>query len=133
MIVDIDHFKKINDQYGHAAGDKVLASFGEAVRNNLRESDLACRLGGEEFALFLPNTSPEQARKFSERLHALIKEPVEYDDLSIRYTASMGLASYPEIEIINIEELLNVADKALYHAKKNGRNQTVIFNPDADS
>ena len=129
MVVDMDYFKKINDQYGHATGDRVLASFGKTVSNILRESDLACRLGGEEFALFLPNTSPEQAWKFSERLHAAIRGSViECDGLSIRYTASMGLTSFPEIVTKNIEELLNMADKALYSAKKNGRNQTAIFN-----
>lgn len=123
----MDYFKEINDQFGHATGDKVLASVGNLIRKKLRSSDLACRLGGDEFIFFLPKTSSEQAWKFSERMHKALKEIEKYSDIPIQCTASMGLASYPEIETRDIEELYKAADKALYRAKENGRNQTRIF------
>jgi len=127
IILDIDDFKNVNDQYGHIAGDKTLVSFGESVRTTLRESDLACRFGGDEFVFLLPNTSSAQAGIFTERLHSKIREAVEVDDLRINYTASMGLATYPEAATENIDEVIRVADKALYHAKNNGGNQTQVF------
>lgn len=132
IIVDLDNFKKINDQYGHAAGDKTLESFGKAVRNTFRESDLACRFGGDEFVFFLPNTSSKQAWYFSERLQAVIREAIEHDDLLIHYTASMGLVTFPEVIAKNIEEVIRAADKALYRAKTNGGNHTQVFNANRD-
>jgi len=128
IILDIDDFKNVNDQYGHIAGDKTLVSFGESVRTTFRESDLASRFGGDEFLFFLPNTTSAQARIFSERLHSKIREAVEVDDLRINYTASMGLATYPEAAVEHIDEIISAADKALYHAKNNGGNQTQVFN-----
>lgn len=127
LIVDLDCFKGINDQYGHTVGDMVLTSFGKLVRNNLRESDLACRLGGDEFLFFLPKTSSDKAWNFSGRLHAALREIEECDGKPIRYTASMGLTSYPEMGTGNVDELFKAADKALYRAKMNGKNQTVIY------
>lgn len=126
LIVDLDHFKKINDQYGHAGGDRVLESFGKIISNISRKSDLAGRIGGEEFAFFLPYTSAEKAYNFAECLHQAMKDSViEYGSLSIQYTASIGLAFFPKM--LNIEEALSIADKALYRAKKNGRNQSVML------
>ncbi|MBT3320664.1 MAG: GGDEF domain-containing protein [Anaerolineae bacterium] len=128
VMVDFDHFKKINDQYGHDAGDKVLAAFGKTVLKIMRESDLACRFGGEEFAFFLSNTAQTQALKFSERLHIAIRESsINYEGASIQYTVSMGIASYPKARIKNVQGFLKVADKGLYIAKENGRNQTKIY------
>ena len=74
IIIDIDHFKKVNDTHGHSAGDQALETFGEILRSTLRKSDLACRYGGEEFALFLPKTNADEAQNFSARLHHLVKE-----------------------------------------------------------
>ncbi len=127
IIVDIDDFKNVNDQYGHIAGDKTLKSFGEAVRITLRESDLPSRFGGDEFVFFLPNTSSRQARIFTDRLHSKIREVVKIDGLRINYTASMGLATYPEVATENIDEIISAADKALYQAKNNGGNQTQVI------
>jgi diguanylate cyclase (GGDEF)-like protein len=128
VIMDIDNFKKINDQYGHISGDLVLESFANAVRTSIRDSDLASRFGGDEFVFFLPNTSADQAGMFAERLHSKIRTPVEVDGLQIRYTASMGLATCPDVFTINIDYVIGMADKALYHAKNMGGNQTQVFN-----
>ena len=127
VVVDIDNFKSINDQYGHIAGDKVLESFGEVVRNTFRESDLSCRFGGDEFVFFLPNTSSEEAQLFTERLHAKIKDAVEVDRGRIEYTASIGVATYPDVASYHIDDVIKAADRALYHAKNMGRNQTQVI------
>ncbi|MBN2402817.1 MAG: GGDEF domain-containing protein [Spirochaetes bacterium] len=132
LAIDLDHFKKINDQYGHAAGDRVLKSFGKIMRQISRESDLAGRIGGEEFALFLPATNAEKATAFAERLHQAVRETiVKGNGAPITFTASIGLAYFPKT--VNIEKALSMADKALYSAKKNGRNQTVIYDAELEN
>ena len=128
MILDLDHFKDINDRYGHIAGDKVLASFGQTVQNISRKSDLAGRLGGEEFAFFLPGTSKQQSIQFANRLlEAINHSVIEYKGYAISYTSSIGLIAFPDTQIDDIEELLHLADKTLYDAKKNGRNQAKVY------
>ncbi len=128
IIIDIDHFKKINDSHGHAVGDQALENFGKILRSTLRKSDLACRYGGEEFALFLPKTSADKAESFSERLHRLIKEKrMKHDGIPIKYTLSIGIVSYPQTRANAVEGLLNMADRALYRAKETGRNRTVCY------
>ncbi len=132
LIVDLDHFKKINDQYGHIAGDRVLESFGAIMRQVSRESDLTGRLGGEEFAVFLPATTAENAYYFAERLHKAVREAVTvWNGIPIKYTVSIGLAHFPQA-LDTIGKALSVADKALYSAKKKGRNQTVVYDTDLD-
>ena len=127
LLIDLDHFKKINDKFGHAAGDRVLKSFGKILKQISRESDLAGRIGGEEFAFFLPATDTKSADVLANRLHAAIREnTIEWNGEAIRYTTSIGLAFFPHT-VNNIENALNSADKALYSAKKRGRNQTVIY------
>ena len=126
VIVDLDDFKQINDLHGHAGGDSVLAAFGEAVRNTLRESDCSGRYGGEEFAFYLPNTSPDQAIEVLDRLQKTIKtSPVKFAGNPIRYTVSMGVAQYTHVE--TLRELVDSADIALYHAKRNGKDRTTVF------
>jgi len=133
LVVDLDHFKSINDNFGHANGDKVLETFGKVVSQIVRRSDLACRLGGEEFAFLLPNTSAEQAWDFSKRLHEVIKKTVvEHNGFAIQFTLSIGIAAFPKDSVENVEKSLNIADKAMYHAKRNGRNQSVIYNENHD-
>ncbi|MBN2041540.1 MAG: GGDEF domain-containing protein [Spirochaetes bacterium] len=132
LIIDLDHFKRINDEYGHAAGDRVLEEFGRVLKQVSRESDLAGRIGGEEFALFLPVTSEENARILAERIHKAISESVvECNGRQIKYSVSIGLAFFPRT-VNNIKIALNYADKALYSAKKNGRNQTVVYHTDME-
>ncbi len=128
IMLDLDYFKTINDRYSHAAGDKVLNSVGRLFTATVRVSDLAGRIGGEEFAFLLPNTPNSQAQNLAERLHDVIREnPTMHNDLKIWCTASIGLISYPESPTEGFEELLSLADKALYQAKENGRNQTQIY------
>ena len=128
LVVDFDHFKSINDEFGHASGDRVLETFGKVADKVSRRSDLVGRLGGEEFAFLLPNTSAEQAWDFSERLHEAIKNTiVEYDGFAIRFTLSIGIAAFPKGRVENIEKALGMADKAMYQAKNNGRNQSAIY------
>lgn len=127
-IMDLDNFKKINDKFGHVAGDKTLVSFSNIAKSTCRESDLICRFGGDEFLFFLPNTTSEQAVSFLERFIVVINEDIEHGDLEIPYTVSIGIASFPDLDIENMEEIIIAADKALYQAKQNGGNQIRVFN-----
>ncbi len=130
LVVDLDHFKSINDQFGHAHGDRVLETYGRIASHVARRSDLAGRLGGEEFAFLLPNTSAEQAWNFSERLHETIRNTViEHDGDAIHFTISIGIATVTreELNSKDLEKVLSLADQAMYQAKQQGRNQSVIF------
>ena len=128
IILDLDKFKSINDSYGHPAGDEVLKHFGKTMKTIFRKSDLIGRIGGEEFALLLPNTSQKDAVTLSDRLHSLVRGSIiQYDQFSIKYTISIGLVSLLVNEVDTIESLLKNADKSLYFAKENGRDCTAIF------
>jgi len=123
IMVDIDHFKNINDTYGHPIGDEVLRQLAKLLHDSVRSIDMAARYGGEEFALVLINTDERGALKFSERLRksaASMKIPA--DGETIQITVSLGLASYPR-DTRNKDELIELADTALYHSKENGRNR----------
>lgn len=121
VMVDVDHFKKINDTYGHALGDVVLQKVAAVLQKNIRQSDLLCRYGGEEFCLLLPYSDPESATEAAERFRRRI---AEHDFSGVHVTASMGVSSMTE-DVENPQEMLNRADKCLYVAKRNGRNQVV--------
>jgi len=117
MMIDIDNFKRINDTYGHSAGDKVLIQFADILRNNVRKVDIVVRLGGEEFAVVLPQTCRENALKMAERIKQSVEEETfTFDYANEKITVSIGTvtANFP----INIDRLLNYADKALYKAKE---------------
>lgn len=130
MIIDLDHFKSINDRYGHPAGDAVLKLFANVINSVARRSDIIGRIGGEAFAVVLPNTSTTRALEFSDRLHGAINQAVlTFNDSAIRYTASIGLSEFDTDSEDSIDELLARADLALYQAKQAGRNQTATFNP----
>ena len=130
MIVDLDHFKSINDRYGHPAGDAVLRLFADIINSVARRSDIIGRLGGEEFAIVLPSTTTAEALEFSERLHGAIHKAVlKYKGAAIKYTASIGLTEFDTDSEDGIDELLARADLALYQAKQDGRNRTATFNP----
>ena len=128
IIADLDNFKEINDQFGHQTGDQPLETLGTAIQDSLRESDLACRYGGDEFTFFLPNTDTDQARAFCERLQQIMQESVSFSGLDIELTASIGIASYPENNAEFLEDLLSRADTALYQVKKTGGNQSRFYN-----
>jgi len=123
IMMDIDYFKRINDDYGHSAGDEVLHSVSGLMRMLVREIDIVARMGGEEFAFLLPETSLENAAILAERLRSEIERlVVTSDGQEIRLTASFGVAMCND-KIHSIEALLRKADDALYVAKRGGRNQ----------
>lgn len=124
-MADLDYFKRLNDTYGHAAGDAVLRAFAEQVRETLRQSDLVCRYGGEEFAFLFPEISPDETARLAERLRvACVAHAVLLPDgRSVTATVSIGLADASECPI---EIALKNADEALYEAKRLGRNRVVI-------
>lgn len=129
LIIDLDHFKSINDRFGHPAGDAVLKLFADVVNSVARRSDISGRLGGEEFAMLLPSTNTTEALEFCERLHSAIgKAVLKHQDSVIRYTVSIGLTASSFGNLDSIENLLAHADLALYQAKRDGRNQTAVFN-----
>lgn len=123
LLVDIDHFKQVNDTHGHLAGDRVLQAVSAALLEGLRPMDLAARTGGEEFAVVLPNVSPASARSIAERLRERIgAASVALDAGAICVTASVGGAIAPAWERTDAERLLALADQHLYVAKRRGRN-----------
>lgn len=124
IIADIDYFKKINDTYGHLAGDVALKHFAQILKENLRKSDLVFRIGGEEFLILLPNTTLEEAAKIAENLRAKLElTPLIYDGKTIKLTASFGVAQLKDGQLLN--QLIEEADKKLYTAKREGRNKVV--------
>ncbi|MFL5962023.1 MAG: diguanylate cyclase [Gaiellaceae bacterium] len=126
VFADLDDFKQVNDRYGHAAGDEVLKAFARALRQTVRESDVAGRWGGEEFALVLSRTDAAGGARFAERARAVIAaSEVEMPNGDIcSVTASFGVASYPESR--ELGEILAAADSALYAAKREGKNRVVV-------
>ncbi len=131
IMADLDHFKTVNDRFGHPFGDLVLAVTAQALRGNVRESDVVARYGGEEFVLMLPETSRAEAMVVAEKLRAAI-EAQDYTDgiQSTRITISLGVASLPESAPVDVEDLLRRADDALYAAKHGGRNRAVAASSD---
>jgi diguanylate cyclase (GGDEF)-like protein len=124
VMLDLDHFKALNDRFGHPAGDQVLASVGAAIRSTLREGDFAGRNGGEEFAVILPNTDALGASAVAEKLRKAIAE-ILVPGVDVDITASLGVAAYPE-HGLSPERLERLADAALYVAKRSGRNRVEI-------
>ena len=129
LMFDIDHFKKFNDTYGHEAGDHVLRKISEVILSNIRESDIACRYGGEEFVIILPGTPIEVA---ADRAEALRKDvsltQLEYGGRDIgSLTISVGVAVFPQHGVV-YDALIKTADEAAYRAKERGRNQVVVSN-----
>ena len=123
FMIDIDHFKQVNDTYGHLAGDKVLISVAQALIRSLRPSDMPVRYGGEEFSVFLPGTTEENAKIIAERIRRNVENMTItlHDNNLLQVTVSIGFAE--RIENDTVASLIDRADKALYHAKQNGRNR----------
>jgi diguanylate cyclase (GGDEF)-like protein len=125
LLIDIDFFKKINDSYGHPAGDEVLRGVSRTIRETIRNVDIPARYGGEEFAALLPGTSHEGALRMAERLRESIeKRKFLIEGKELRVSVSIGAATSPH-DAVTKEELVERADKALYYAKRNGRNRCV--------
>ena len=126
LLLDLDLFKRVNDTWGHPAGDAVLKNVAFIANNTVRATDLVGRLGGEEFIILLPNTSLEAARILAEKLRANMERfPTAWETTSIKATISIGLASTTAAENRDFDHLYTAADKALYQAKERGRNQVV--------
>ncbi len=122
-MMDIDHFKKINDTYGHQAGDEILKHLVQTVKNIVRKSDIIARYGGEEFCIVSYESKKDDAIYLAERLRNTIKNSVVvYKDKKIKYTVSFGVTTINK-KVNNHEELLRKADAALYRAKNSGRDR----------
>lgn len=125
LMLDIDHFKYFNDQHGHDAGDQVLVALSSLLRINIRESDIACRYGGEEFVIIMPGAGADDAHRRAEVIRDDFSNIV-IGPLRLAATISIGVAEYPQ-HGVNMDELMRAADTALYSAKNTGRNKVWIF------
>lgn len=126
VMLDVDHFKRVNDRYGHPTGDLVLRSIVSHCREIMRRADVLGRLGGEEFAILLPETDLSGAAAIAERLrHGVEATPIEAGDATVRVTISLGVAALESAEQ-GVERVLAAADAALYEAKTTGRNRVVL-------
>jgi diguanylate cyclase (GGDEF)-like protein len=127
LMLDVDHFKRVNDQYGHLTGDMVLREVGRIITQSTREIDIAGRYGGEEFCVILPDTDKAGALQVAERIRAaLADQKIKAYDAMLHVHLSIGVATFPE-DAIQEEEIMDKADWALYRAKKLGRNRVVGF------
>lgn len=127
VMFDIDHFKKINDSYGHQAGDAVIQATAELIRQSTRDADIAGRYGGEEFVVLLPDTDNGGAVTFAERLRRSIEaHEVAYEGQCIRFTVSLGIADLSQ-PTSGYAQLIERADNALYKSKSGGRNQVSLY------
>lgn len=128
--LDIDNFKHLNEQYGHAGGDAILKAFGVLIQHLIRRSDIAGRLGGEEFAIILPTASKDTAYQILERIRRAITEQVTvFKGQPIQYTVSIGLSLHPKASTTHLETLITHADHALFDAKRKGKNRIVLYSP----
>ncbi|MBB6481414.1 GGDEF domain-containing protein [Spirochaeta isovalerica] len=128
IVMDIDHFKNFNDDYGHLAGDEVIIQLAETLKHTVREEDILSRFGGEEFTVLLPETGREEAVVVGERLRrAVEKMAVMWEEKTLKVTVSIGISTYDWVEKLSEKTLIERADEALYKSKKNGRNQVNLY------
>lgn len=127
LIFDIDHFKKVNDTYGHAGGDEAILHLAKILKKSLRETDIGGRYGGEEYAVILTGTQAKDAYVFAERLRIMVeKSIVSYNEFEFQFTISLGIAEYTD-ELNSHQNWIEVADSALYKAKVGGRNRVEVY------
>ncbi|MDA3947261.1 MAG: sensor domain-containing diguanylate cyclase [Helicobacteraceae bacterium] len=127
VIIDIDHFKDVNDKYGHEAGDITLRSFAKEISDNIRDTDFFARIGGEEFVILLAHTRADEAMEKTKILLKKIEAlEISYKDLIVKVTASMGVCEFSDLEDTSYS-LIAKADQALYHVKQNGRNSVHLY------
>jgi two-component system cell cycle response regulator len=128
VMVDIDHFKKVNDTFGHTEGDQVLCMISSLLKSSVRKKDTVSRYGGEEFILILPEAGLDESFVIAERIRRLVeKSPFEVGKAQVNLTLSMGISNFPSHRAKSKEELVKMADQALYDAKRGGRNKVCIF------
>ena len=126
MVIDADHFKELNDSYGHAVGDKALVAIADILRSSFRHNDLLCRVGGEEFAVLICGMDAEQANILATRVVQRISaNPLTEPGAIIEFSVSCGIAD--TLTSRNLPELFKAADDAMYMAKKQGRNRVVLL------
>jgi diguanylate cyclase (GGDEF)-like protein len=129
IILDLDHFKSFNDQYGHEVGDRILKVFSRTITAATRETNIAARVGGEEFVVLLPDTDKEAAMLVAERIRVAVARmviPLSNDKTTLNVTVSAGVSAFPA-HGETLEEVVQAADKALYESKRNGRNRVTLF------
>jgi len=128
VMVDLDHFKKVNDTFGHTEGDQVLCKISSLLKNSVRKKDTVARYGGEEFILILPEAGLEESFVIAERIRGLVERTLfEVGKAQVNLTVSMGISNFPKHRAKSKEELVRMADQALYDAKRGGRNKVCIF------
>ena len=128
VMVDIDHFKKVNDTFGHTEGDQILCKISSLLKNSVRRKDTVARYGGEEFILILPEAGLEQSFVIAERIRQSVEKTLfEVGRAQVNLTLSMGISNFPSHRVKSKEELIKMADQALYDAKRGGRNRVCIF------
>jgi diguanylate cyclase (GGDEF)-like protein/PAS domain S-box-containing protein len=130
LMLDVDHFKQVNDEHGHLTGDHVLRALGALLTRQVRSFDRVCRYGGEEFTVIFPETGSHLAMSMAERIrHAVAVEPFDIGEAAhITVTVSIGIATYPE-QVNTISELVKAADHAMYTSKLQGRNRATVYSP----
>ena len=123
ILLDIDYFKRFNDNYGHVLGDKVLTHLARCMRQSIRRLDIPCRYGGEEFAVILPSSSIATGALVAERMRAYVENnALVHEEQMLKITISLGIAEFYNEAAGSVEKLINAADKQLYAAKQSGRN-----------
>jgi diguanylate cyclase (GGDEF)-like protein len=130
IMADIDHFKTINDTYGHHAGDLMLQAIARILKESVRAADSVCRYGGEEFIIILPGASLDIIERIAEKIRIQFEgHKLEHENQTVQATISLGVASFPQ-HANSLEQVIQHADKALYQAKRGGRNRVVLYSPE---
>ena len=130
IMLDIDHFKNVNDLHGHKAGDQVLITVAASIKKSLRGNDVAGRYGGEEFIILVDGATPDQCLNIAERIRqAVARLSIQIDQGIVKVTISLGLACMDPDQVLPLDGLINCADQAMYMAKQQGRNRVVAWIP----
>jgi diguanylate cyclase (GGDEF)-like protein len=128
LLIDIDHFKKVNDTYGHQLGDVVLVNIANVIRKHLRTYDVAARYGGEEFVAILPETPLDEALSVAERIRMATQQSSFTNKLqNLKITISIGVSTFPMPGLDSVDDLIRIADEGLYRAKSEGRNRVITL------
>jgi len=126
VLMDIDHFKQVNDEFGHQVGDQILSKIGQRLLRMAREDDLVCRYGGEEFVILLSNMDTNRAFAFAKELKDQITRPISSQERTFNISASIGVSTFNPANPANFDKLIERADTAMYSAKEQGRNRIAL-------